>query len=125
MLPSAPGAAVMIKSLPETVAARAGVLFAGQLTALIWFAMDWRIDAAVVCVRVSEAEPSELETASGPEMPGLSVMKISLPKAPPVVAEQLGSEALICPAMFAAISALPSEPSTHEYVDEPIVTEWL
>ena len=32
-------AAMMIRSLPDKVAARAGVLLAGQLTALIWLTM--------------------------------------------------------------------------------------
>src|SRR5579883_3173632 len=113
-LPSAPGAVVIIRLLPDTVAVRAGVLLAGQLTALIWFAMDWRIEAAVVCVSASDADPSELETATGPPMPGFSVMKISLPYVPPVVAVQLGSEALICAAMLDAMPALLSESSRQE-----------
>src|SRR5579885_2170040 len=113
-LPSAPGAAVMIKLLPDTVAVRAGVLLAGQLTALIWFAMDWRIEAAVVCASVSAADPSELETETGPATPGFSVMKISFPNVPPVVAVQFGSEALIWAAMLDAMPALLSESSRQE-----------
>src|SRR5579883_2312105 len=115
----------MIRLLPDTVAVRTGVLLAGQLMALIWFAMDWRIEAAVVCVRVSAADPSELETATGPAMPGFSVIKISLPYVPPVVAVQFGSEALIWVAMLDAMPALFSESSRQEYVAEPMVTQWL
>jgi hypothetical protein len=41
--------------------------------------MECRMDAAVICVRVPAAEPSELETATGPETPDFKVIKISLP----------------------------------------------
>ncbi|MGP8243022.1 MAG: hypothetical protein ACLQVN_00715 [Bryobacteraceae bacterium] len=62
-----------------TVAASTAGPFCTQLTALICWAMDSRMDAAVVCASVSAADPSELETATGPEIPLFSVIKISLP----------------------------------------------
>ena len=83
MLPSAPGAAVTTSWFPVAVAASTAGPFSTQLTALICCAMVWRIDAAVVCVSVSEADPSELETATGPDTAAFSVMKISLPEVPP------------------------------------------
>ena len=80
MLPSAPGVAVITNWFgTTTVAASTAGPFSTQLTALICWAMDCRMDAAVVCVSVSAADPSELETATGPETPLFNVMKISLP----------------------------------------------
>src|SRR5271166_6831973 len=126
MLPSAPGAAVITNWLGNTTAAASTAgPFSTQLMALICWAMDCRMDAAVVCVNVSAADPSELETATGPDTPAFSVMKISLPYVPPVVAVQFGSDALIWPAILFATPALFSESSRQEYVAEPIRTQWL
>jgi len=47
--------------------------------ALICCAMDCRIVAALTCESVSAADPSELETLTGPATPAFNVMKISLP----------------------------------------------
>src|SRR5579885_320978 len=80
--------------------------------------------AALTCERESAADPSELDTATGPATPVFSVMKISLPYVPPVVAVQVGSEALIWAAMLPATPALLNESSRHEYVAEPIFTQW-
>src|ERR1035438_9193460 len=78
---------------------------------------------AVMLVSVAPADPSELDTATGPATVVLSLIVISWLNVPPTVAVELGSEAFICEAIDAAISALPKPPSTTEYVAAPIVTE--
>ena len=80
MLPSAPGAAVITNWFGSTTAAVITTgPFCTQLMALICCAMDWRSVAGAVCDSVSAADPSELETATGPATPAFNVMKISLP----------------------------------------------
>src|ERR1022692_3610982 len=123
MLPSAPGSAVIVIWLPEVDAERTTGPFATQSVALICAVMFVQTACAVMFVSVAPADPSELETAIGPATVLLSLIVISLLYVPPTVAVQLGSEALICEAIDAAISALPKLPSTTEYVAAPIVTE--
>ncbi len=64
---------------------------------------------------VAGAEPSELETLTGPTIPARSVIVISLPPVPPAVAVQFVSPAAICAAIFDAMDAESgSEPWSHE-----------
>ena len=80
MLPSAPGATVITNWFGNTTAAESTAgPWSTQLMALICCAMDCKIDAALVCASVSAADPSELETATGPATAGFNVIKISLP----------------------------------------------
>src|ERR1017187_494090 len=113
MLPSAPGAALTTNWFGNTTAAASTAgPFSTQFVPLIWLAMLFRmVGASVPGVSDAAAEPSELDTATGPATPAFSVMRISLLYWPPTVAVQFGSEALICPATLAAICALFSDPS--------------
>jgi hypothetical protein len=81
--------------------------------------MDCKMVAALTCDSESAADPSELDTATGPATLVFNVMKISLPYVPPVVAVQFGSEALIWAAILPATPALFSESSRQEYVADP------
>ena len=72
-------------------------------------------DARVkVPASVTVAEPSVLETLTGPTWPYRRLTMMWLPETPVVVAEQTGSEALICAAMLAAIWAAVSVPSATD-----------
>src|ERR1039458_8213580 len=113
MLPSAPGPAVTTNCFGKTPAALSTPgPFCTQFVPLIWPAILFRAVAAFVPgVSEAAAEPSELDTATGPAMPAFKVIRISLLYWPPTVAVQFGSEALICAATLAAICALFNDPS--------------
>jgi hypothetical protein len=85
----------MVTWLPEATADSTTGLLATQSVALICVAILAQTISGVTFVRVAGADPSELDTFTGPALVALSVMLISLPYVPPSAALQFGSDTLI------------------------------